>query len=299
MRTREAIVTGAMAAWLLWPGAVHAEQALAEVAWSSPPKGAEVTPGLVIRPEEGIGETATVENAEGKALSARLLVLRAPPITEARYAILGKVKYEGVEGDGYLELWNMFPDGGAFFSRTMAPGGPMGILRGSAGWREFALPFSSREGYVPNELVMNVVLPGRGRVWVGPVRLVQYAPSEAAFGLRVSGAWWSGATAGLVFGGLGGLLGCVGGLIGVLAARGKARGLVFGLLRGYLVLGAVAVTAGSTAFALGQPYEVWYPLALCGVLGVSLGLALPRLLRRRYEQADPQRKQAPGAGGTS
>ena len=271
-------------------GAARAEQAeqLLAVTWSSPPEGAEVAAGLAVQPEAGVGDVVAVENAGDKALEARLLVLRAPAVTRDRYALLGRVRYEGVEGDGYLEMWSVFPDGRAYFSRTLGGAGAMERLRGSSRWRDFALPFfSNREGYFPRELVVNVVLPGKGRVWVGPVRLVQYAGPTG---------WWSGGTAGLVFGGLGSLLGIAGGLVGVLASRGKARRLAMGLARGTLILGPLALAGGIAAAALGQPYEVWYPLALVGALCAGLGLYMPRLLRRRYEQAELRRMQSLDAG---
>jgi len=267
--------------------AQQAEQELATVLWSSPPEGAEVAAGLTILQESGMGPAVVVENAGDQGLEARLLVLRAPGVTRARYALLGQVRYEGVEGDGYLEMWSVFPNGGRYFTRTVDTAGPMERLRGSSPWRDFALPFTSREGYLPRELVVNAVLPGKGRVWVGPVRLVQYIGPTG---------WWSGGVAGLVFGVLGSLLGLAGGLMGLLASRGRARRLAMGLARGMLVLGPLALAGGIAAAALGQPYEVWYPLAISGALCAGLGLYMPRLLRRRYEQAELRRMQALDAG---
>ena len=55
---------------------------------------------------------------EGPA-SARILVVEAPAVEGDAYAIHGRVAYEGVEGEGYLEMWSVFPDGSRYFSRTL------------------------------------------------------------------------------------------------------------------------------------------------------------------------------------
>src|SRR5438034_9909812 len=52
-----------------------------------------------------------------------LAVLDHPPVDGAGYAIWGKVRYMGVQGAGYLEMWSVFP-GGRYFSRTTDTEGP-------------------------------------------------------------------------------------------------------------------------------------------------------------------------------
>src|SRR6202011_3318954 len=39
-------------------------------------------------------------------IEAHLLTITNPPISAAVYAITGKIKYESIQGDGYLEMWN-------------------------------------------------------------------------------------------------------------------------------------------------------------------------------------------------
>src|SRR5258706_160420 len=64
------------------------------------------------------------------------------------YAIIGKIKYESVEGDGFLEMWNYFPPAKPgspeekYFSRTLGESGPMGKITGSSDWRVFKVPFN-------------------------------------------------------------------------------------------------------------------------------------------------------------
>jgi hypothetical protein len=80
-------------------------------------------------------------------MQATLLTITNPPISATVYAIIGKIKYESVEGDGFLEMWNYFPPakpgspGEKYFSRTLGDSGPMGKITGSSDWRVFKLPF--------------------------------------------------------------------------------------------------------------------------------------------------------------
>jgi hypothetical protein len=105
----------------------------------------------------------------------------------------------------------------------------------------------------------------------------------------LSHAWWSDRDAGLI-GGLGGaLVGCLGGLIGWLVSRGKARTFVILLTVLLVCLGGLCALAGLIAVALRQPYAVYFPLLLGGVL--LLGIFIPPLpkYRKRYEDVELRR----------
>ena len=89
-----------------------------------------------------------------------------PPISKKLFAITGVVRYDGIRGAGYLEMWNFFPQA-RYFSRTLDVAGPLQNLQGSSDWRPFVLPFYNKVGGPPpQQLVVNVVLPGRGTVEV-------------------------------------------------------------------------------------------------------------------------------------
>jgi hypothetical protein len=117
----------------------------------------------------------------------------------ARYALRGRVKYNGVATGSYLEMWNYLSEG-AFFSRSLDRSGPMGRLEGSSDWRIFVLPFMNRDGgSPPDKLVLNLVMMGAGTVEIGPLELVQFAAGEDP--LADSSAWWSDRQAGTFLGG--------------------------------------------------------------------------------------------------
>ena len=99
-----------------------------------------------------------------------LAAIDGPVVSTDGFAIVGEVSFRGLEGSGYLEMWSVFPDGTRYFSRTLAPAGRLAALSGGSGVRTFALPFDPM-GVTPSRLEVNLVLPGAGRVRIGPLRL--------------------------------------------------------------------------------------------------------------------------------
>jgi hypothetical protein len=120
-----------------------------------------------------------------------LLTLKDPKIKEQAYILRGKVRIEGVTADGFLEMWNHFPEPkqGAYFTRTQAENGPMGKLRGTAPWREFALPFMIGDTSVPspNKLQVNLYLPDEGTVWLSNMTLEEMPMAKLQSELQGNG----------------------------------------------------------------------------------------------------------------
>ncbi len=234
------------------------------------------------------GATALELQAVGPgATSFRLVTIDQPPVGSAPYVVAGPVRYEDVDGQGYLEMWSQFPDGQRFFTRTVAAGGTLAALHGGSGWRRFELPFDPGS-QAPSRLEVNLVLPGRGTVWLGPLRLEPYSSAAGT----ATTAWWS-ERAGNRFGGLlGGLLGVIGSIIGVLGGRGKARRLVLRLLIGMVVVGSSLALLAAAAMLNSQPRYVWYPLLLLGALPAVVGFVLLRPLKVRYAADELRRIQA-------
>ncbi|MHC4838064.1 MAG: hypothetical protein ACYTF3_07755 [Planctomycetota bacterium] len=108
--------------------------------------------------------------------------------------------------------------------------------------------------------------------------------------------WFSPETANLVgaIGGAGvGLIGgTIGAMCGMMVPKGKGRGVVLPLLLGFAILGGLLLILGIVAVSTGQPYEVWYPLALLGfILAVVFGCLYPGI-KRLYAQAEQRQLEA-------
>jgi hypothetical protein len=59
-----------------------------------------------------------------------------------------------------------------------------------------------------------------------------------------------------------------------------------------IVVGAIALVLGGVALLRAQPYEVYYPLLLEGVICVTLPAWLIPGLRRRYEELELRKMAA-------
>src|SRR5262245_8010203 len=278
----------------LWASAASGEQVVRDLPWGAPAVERPPDAGVVHPADATAGfPYLRVTQADDAPARVTVLTLDAPGITGFPYAIAGSVRYEGVRGQGYLEMWSAFPDGGRYFSRTLGSG-LLRPLQGTTGWRPFVLPMFADAGTpLPAGLVLNVVLPARGTVDLGPLRLVQYRRDENP--LAAAGQWWSEETGGLVGGLLGGAVGIMGGVIGWLASRAAARGFVLGATRGLAALGVAARVAGIAAMLRGQPWAVFYPLSLLGLLAAAIFGGLLPSIRRRYDEAELRRMQAADA----
>lgn len=103
-----------------------------------------------------------------------------------------------------------------------------------------------------------------------------------------------GALFGAIVGGGGGtLIGIFGGVAGsYLIPRGKGRGFVLGTLVTVAGLGLVMLAIGIYALVVGQPYGIWYPILLCGVIfSVVCGSMVPAI-RKQYAAAEQRRLEA-------
>lgn len=263
------------------------EKLLRTFEWPDPTPAGKVLPA-----DAGEARPLEVRRFESRPATIALLVVDAPPISRPRYALRGEIRYEGVEGDGYLELWNVFASDRRYFSRTLADRGPMSKITGGAGWRTFLLPFFNEQGAPPpRRLELNLFLPGRGAVWIGPLELVQYGEGEDPFA-QATGAWWTDSQAGLVGGILGAVLGIGGAIVGIAASRGRGRRFVLALLGGMIGLGGILLPLGLVAWGKGQPYAVTYTLLLIGVLCLAIAGPQLRRVRRLYQENELRRMRA-------
>ena len=110
-----------------------AETTLPELTWpASLPDGAR----------HNSDGSVTVTSSSDDGLTVTLVEIESPGITKDRYAVKGRVRYENVSGDGYVEMWNVFANGRAF-TRTKGDQGPMRTITGNSDWRSIVLPFDA------------------------------------------------------------------------------------------------------------------------------------------------------------
>jgi hypothetical protein len=76
------------------------------------------------------------------------------------------LRSDSLEGSAYLEMWCLFPDGAQYFSRGLDS-----VVGGTTDWRTLRTSFFLEEGQRPEKLTLNVVINGRGTVWIDNLRV--------------------------------------------------------------------------------------------------------------------------------
>ena len=88
-------------------------------------------------------------------------------VENARIIYRAKVKSEKLEGAAYLEMW-CHVDGGQYFSRGMNS-----VVTGTMDWSTLQTPFFLQPGQSAQKATLNIVINGKGTVWVDDVQLLK------------------------------------------------------------------------------------------------------------------------------
>lgn len=79
-----------------------------------------------------------------------------------------RVRTENEEGNVYLEMWCSFPGRGEYFSRGFTT-----EITGTNDWTTLETPFFLKKGQNPDNVKLNLVVAGKGTVWIDDVRLIE------------------------------------------------------------------------------------------------------------------------------
>jgi len=85
-------------------------------------------------------------------------------IENARLIYRAKVKSD-LEGVAFLEMW-AHVNGGQYFSKGMND-----PIEGKTDWKSLQTPFLFQKGQKPDKVVLNLVINGKGTVWIDDVVL--------------------------------------------------------------------------------------------------------------------------------
>lgn len=100
--------------------------------------------------------------------TVRLLEVNDLGVEDARLIYQAKVRVRDFEGQVYLEMACHFADNRELFSRN-----PESAIAGSTGWVSMETSHPLKKGENPNIVKLNLVVNGRGKVWIDDVRLMK------------------------------------------------------------------------------------------------------------------------------
>ncbi|MBN1972846.1 MAG: hypothetical protein JW787_04360 [Sedimentisphaerales bacterium] len=107
--------------------------------------------------------------------------------------------------------------------------------------------------------------------------------------------WFDPKTAGMIGGIIGASLGITGGIIGSLCGICVQKGwkkLIYSLFILAIAASIVLLIIGVVALVCKQPYHVWYPFILPGVLGTVLFSVLLPVIGKRFTGYELRKMQA-------
>ena len=85
-------------------------------------------------------------------------------VENAKLLYTAKVKSE-LDGAAFLEMW-AHVGGGQYFSRGMND-----TVKGKSDWKSIQTPFIFQKGQNPDKVILNLVINGKGTVWIDDVVL--------------------------------------------------------------------------------------------------------------------------------
>ncbi len=98
----------------------------------------------------------------------RLYELPGPFADDGRLVYRAKVKAEKLDGQAFLEMWCAFPGMGEYFSRSL-----QSPISGTVDWSTVETPFFLKRGQKPDLIKLNIVVNGRGTVWIDDITLMR------------------------------------------------------------------------------------------------------------------------------
>ena len=106
--------------------------------------------------------------AVNEAATVRLYETGDIDIENSQLIYQARLRTEDVEGQVYLEMCCHFPGKGEFFSRAL-----QSPLSGSQEWTSQETPFLLKKGENPDNVKINLVVNGNGKVWIDDIRLIK------------------------------------------------------------------------------------------------------------------------------
>ncbi len=276
----------------------------AEKVWSSPwsklrEQGA-LTVGQIIPPDTKTpAECLKLENRTSQSATVPLATIQNPAITQTAYAVAGRVRYEGVEGTAYLEMYGYLAAGKKMTVRTLGTGKLKGIT-GDSDWREFYLPLfiGGQAKMRPVKIDVNLIFPGKGTIYLQPLQLHQFRSGGKCGAQTGTSPVMHGAVV-PIFILYAAVLGVIGMMLFVSVQKGESRSLVLNVMMTLIVTGCIGLLIGTIVLIAMGDRTFFGPFRLLAVIQTAVPAAVYSRVRKYYdglgspdeEDARPKRRE--------
>lgn len=101
-------------------------------------------------------------------ITIRLFEVGDIDVENANLTYQAKIRTEDIDGKVYLEMYCCFTGKGEFFSRDIQT-----PITGTTNWVTEETPFFLQKGENPDNVKLNLVIDGKGTVWIDDIKLLK------------------------------------------------------------------------------------------------------------------------------
>jgi len=131
-------------------------------------EGVRATTGVSFDPQISTDGKGSLRIDTSQPLTLPLFEVNDLSIENAALIYQASLQSQNLDGKAYLEMWLRFPGKGEFFSRGLDR-----PITGTMSWMTSTIPFFLQAGQKPDLIRLNLVVAGKGRVWIDDVRLLR------------------------------------------------------------------------------------------------------------------------------
>jgi hypothetical protein len=115
--------------------------------------------------------TASLKITASDPTTIRLFEIGDVDVENAKIVYRAMLRTQKLSGKAYLEMWVHFKDGGEYFSRGLDR-----TITGTTNWMTMEIMFILEKGQNPDNVKLNLVIDGKGTVWIDDIVILKGPP---------------------------------------------------------------------------------------------------------------------------
>jgi|WetSurMetagenome_2_1015567.scaffolds.fasta_scaffold37829_2 hypothetical protein len=115
--------------------------------------------------------TASLKITTSGPTTIRLFEIGDVDVENAKIVYRAMLRTQKLSGKAYLEMWVHFKDGGEYFSRGLDR-----TIGGTTNWMTMEIMFILEKGQNPDNVKLNLVIDGKGTVWIDDIVILKGPP---------------------------------------------------------------------------------------------------------------------------
>jgi len=130
--------------------------------------GIRTTTGVSLDAQTSADGKGSIRIDASAPMTVPLFEVTDVSVENAALIYQASLQSQNLDGKAYLEMWVRIPGKGEFFSRGLDR-----PVTGTTNWVTVATPFFLQAGQKPDLIRLNLVVQGKGRVWIDDVHLMR------------------------------------------------------------------------------------------------------------------------------